>query len=198
MGSVGRPMDEARTKQIRQAALDLLAEEGYDRLTIEAVAARAGVGKPTVYRRWSSRADLVVDAVGGLSTVVPTPDTGSVEGDLRIVLSQIRPKEGRRLQVMRGLISALPRNPDLAALFREHVVEPRIDVLRTVFTRGIDRGEVPEGTDPDLLAAVIPSMFGFRALFAGRTVDADFAEAVLCQIVLPLLTSSRRPSKESA
>ncbi len=191
-------MDETRTELIRQAALELLAEDGYDLVTMEAVAARAGVGKPTIYRRWNSRADLVIDAVRSMVTTFPIPDTGSVEGDLRAVLGHIQPAEGRRLGVMGGLVSALPRDPDLAVLFREHVSKPRMDILRAIFARGAARGEIPEGTDTDLLATVIPSMFGFRVLFTGCAVDADFADAVLEQVLLPLLRSPRRPSKETA
>src|SRR5918911_3967499 len=86
----GRPRDPSRDEVIRAAILRLLAEVGYGSLTMDAVAARAGVGKATIYRRWRTKQDLVVDTISDLTrTEASTPDTGSLEGDLRALLHSL-------------------------------------------------------------------------------------------------------------
>src|SRR5580692_10112751 len=81
----GRPLDASRDIALREAALELLTEIGYDRLTIEAVASRARASKTTIYRRWTGKAELVVDALNGLRSTAPVPDTGSLRGDLEAI-----------------------------------------------------------------------------------------------------------------
>ncbi|MGH9122000.1 MAG: helix-turn-helix domain-containing protein, partial [Acidimicrobiales bacterium] len=103
----GRPLDPSRDEAICQAALTLLAEVGYDRLTVEAVAARAGAGKATVYRRWASKAALVADALNQIAPPQHLPDTGSLQGDCEVLCDIIaQAMDQSQIQVTQGLTSA--------------------------------------------------------------------------------------------
>ena len=118
-GRLGRKRDHSRDPEILTAALDVLAEVGYDRMTVDMVAARAKAGKATLYRRWPSKVELVVDAVGcmkqGEFTPDHLPDTGTLRGDL---VAMIRPHSladgERKLKIMAGVVSMLSRDPQLA------------------------------------------------------------------------------------
>ncbi|MGH9103248.1 MAG: TetR/AcrR family transcriptional regulator [Acidimicrobiales bacterium] len=182
----GRPRDPTRDDAIRQAAQELLVEVGYDLLTVEAVAARAHASKATIYRRWPSRAELVIDAVGCLARLPDLPDTGSLEEDLRMILEAKGVVDDFRLGVMSGLVSALPRNPDLARVFRDQFVASRSRPLRRVFDRAVARKEIPADRDLDLLTAVFAAMLTHRALIVGKPVDSTYLRTVVEQILLPL------------
>lgn len=185
----GRPRDAARDEAIREAARELLAEVGYDLLTMDAVAARAHASKATIYRRWPSKAELVIDTVGCLVAMPELPDRGSVEEDLRTALGAKGLVDDFRLRLMSGLVSALPRNPDLARVFQDKFVAGRARALRKVLERGVSRGEVPADRDLDLLTAIFPAMLIHRALILGRPVDVAYLRAVVEQVLLPLATA---------
>src|SRR5277367_6924805 len=104
----GRHLDASRDAALRDAALELLAEIGYDRLTIDSVAARAHASKTTIYRRWSGKAELVVDALNCLQRSRPAPDTGSLRGDLESIADNAASTDNQfSTQLMMGLITAL-------------------------------------------------------------------------------------------
>jgi len=117
---LGRKRDHTRDPEILEAALDVLAETGYDRMTVDMVAARAKAGKATVYRRWASKAELVVDAVACMKRVdvdsETLPDTGTLRGDL---IAMMKPHTivdaEKKLRVMAGLVSMLAENPELTS-----------------------------------------------------------------------------------
>src|ERR1700685_4461748 len=110
----GRPLDASRDVALRDAALTLLAEIGYDRLTIDSVAARAHASKTTIYRRWSGKAELIVDALNSLKGSQPVPDTGSLRGDLEeIARGAVSTDHCFDAQLMIGLITALARDEEL-------------------------------------------------------------------------------------
>ena len=140
----GRPRSEQAHQAIVEATLTLLDEGGYTALTIEAVAERAGVGKTTIYRRWPSKLELVVEAISELRPPGPPEDTGSLAGDFAAFA---------RGQVSRVARTALPRiaprliseavsDPELHAAVMSDVIEPVRDALRTVLRRGVERGEL--------------------------------------------------------
>src|ERR1700729_3548064 len=115
----GRPLDSTRNVALRDAALALLAEIGYDRLTIDSVAARAHASKTTIYRRWSGKAELVVDALHCSGGSRPAPDTGSLRGDLEAIALRSTSMDNRfDARLMIGLISALARHDELRRVFR--------------------------------------------------------------------------------
>ena len=101
--------------------------DGYDRLSMEGVAAAAGVGKATVYRRWGNKAELVIDAMATLKPAIDTIDTGSLDGDIELMIAaSCSPHSQRLLQVMVSICSALPREPELLEAFKTRFTEPRI------------------------------------------------------------------------
>ncbi len=124
----GRPRSERAHEAILEATLDLLLEEGFTRMSIEAVATRAGVGKATIYRRWPSKADLVVEAVAcRKEQPFVDPDSGGVREDLVSLARQaFRPRESSEVtELMLRLASARARHPELQEAFMRHIVEPR-------------------------------------------------------------------------
>ena len=135
----GRPRSEAAHQAILAAAVALLREVGYDAVTMDGIAARAGVGKATVYRRWATKEELVVEAITSLVRAFPVPDTGTTEGDLmalmrRILAMYADPATGLLLS---GLVAAKARSAPIAAAVREgfvatwrHAVFPRVRTPR--------------------------------------------------------------------
>jgi AcrR family transcriptional regulator len=185
-GHGGRPRDPSRDEAIREAALELLAEVGYDRLTIDAVAERAGAGKATVYRRWGSKGDLVVDALADLEPAGQLPDTGSLRGDLEHLCVQLSAEpESRTLAVMQGLASAISRDQTVMAAFNARFVAPRRAAMAEVFSRAQARGEMPAGKDLDLLTSVIPALLLHRLLTAPGEPSPDLPRRIVDEILIP-------------
>jgi AcrR family transcriptional regulator len=186
----GRPLDATRDVALRDAALSLLAEIGYDRLTIDSVAARAHASKTTIYRRWSGKAELVVDALNCLKESRPVPDTGSLRGDLEAIAHGSTSTDNRfDAQLMIGLITALARDAELRQVFRQRLIDPHKDNLKRVFERAVSRGEVPEDRNLDLLVSLFPALVIHHLLTSGEIPEADFAEQVMNDVILPLATA---------
>ena len=188
----GRRRNHARDPEILQAALDVLAETGYDGMTIDLVAARARAGKATLYRRWTSKSDLVLDAVACLKKadldLTRLPDTGTLRGDLIAMIKPHTIEDGeRKLQIMAGLMSMLSRDPDLAEAVDAAIVEPRAAVNRFLMRRAIDRGEVSPHHDIDTLSMVTPSMVAYRVLILRKPVDREFLISLIDGVLLPAL-----------
>ncbi|GIT79805.1 TetR family transcriptional regulator [Leifsonia sp. LS1] len=187
---LGRKRDHTRDPEILDAALDVLAETGYDRMTIDMVAARAKAGKATVYRRWASKADLVIDAVAcmkkGDIDFDALPDTGTLRGDLVAMMKPHTIVDAeKKLQIMAGLVSMLAKDPGLADAVNEAIVEPRASVNRIFLRRAVERGEIPADADIEKLALIAPSMASYRVLVQRKAVDREFLLSVLDDILLP-------------
>ena len=162
----GRPRDPATDEHIVEAAADLMLSRGFDKMTVDDVATRAGVGKATVYRRWPSKEDLAVaamDRVYGMD--VPEPDTGSIEGDLRQsygdVLAAVNTTAGRDL--LRASITESLRDERIAGLYRD-ASERRERQARRTFERAIARGELRPDADLDVLAQWLSGLLAFRVI----------------------------------
>ncbi|GAA4929841.1 TetR/AcrR family transcriptional regulator [Streptomonospora halophila] len=201
--SGGRRPDPAREAALRQAALELLAEVGYEALTVEAVAVRAGAGKATLYRRWASKADLVADAFHTMKAAGEPPDTGSLRGDLHeTALAAAGAEDGMSLKVTIGVAGALDRHPDLRAAFHERFVLPLRARLRAVFDRAAARGEISARHDLDLLAEVFPALVLQRSLITGAPAPLDYMRHVIEAVVWPLACAppphTGPPSPDSA
>src|SRR5918911_4206081 len=143
----GRPRDPSRDEVIRAAILRLLAEVGYGALTMDAVAAEAGVGKATINRRWRTKQDLVVDTISDLNRAeaIP-PDTGSLEGDLRQMLRQmVGVINGPAGAATLSLLSTVPHQPALAAAFRTGPLALWRQAFERIWDRAEQRGEVRPG-----------------------------------------------------
>lgn len=187
---LGRKRDHTRDAEILDAALDVLAEIGYDRMTIDMVAARAKAGKATLYRRWPSKPELVLDAVACMKSqdidYDNLPDTGTLRGDL---VAQMKPPTirdaERKMQVMAGIVSLLADNPELAETARQALIEPRAAANRIFFTRAIERGEISPDVDLDMLCLIGPAMAAYRTLMLRKPIDREYLMAIIDRVVLP-------------
>jgi AcrR family transcriptional regulator len=194
--TVGRPRDETRDAAILEATLAVLGEVGYDRLTIDAVAARAKASKATVYRRWTGKAALVVDA---MQTTKPKPaadgqppcywpDTGSLRGDLlagvRNFAEKLTSDEGKLLG---AVLTAQMRDPELATAMREATFEDKRRSCRILADRAVARGELSTPAGADTFVEVLPAIMFNRAFISGQPFDEAFITHVVDDVALPLL-----------
>jgi AcrR family transcriptional regulator len=184
----GRPRDPSRDEAIIDAAVDALVREGYDRLSIEGVATAAGVGKATVYRRWSSKAELVIDAMATLKPSIDTIDTGSLDGDIELMIAvSCSPHSQRLIQVMVSICSALPREPELLEAFRSRFTEPRIARITAMLERAKGRGDLGPDIDIAMAASLLPSLMLQRVITTGQPAGRAYAEQVVGSVLLPVL-----------
>jgi AcrR family transcriptional regulator len=185
----GRPRDPSRDGVIRAAILHLLAQVGYGALTMDAVASEAGVGKATIYRRWRTKQDLVVDTISDLNRDVATPpDTGSLEGDLRQMLrSMVSVITGPTGAATLSLLSTVPHQPALADAFRNGPLAVWRESFDQIWQRAEQRGEIPPGVSTSVLGETTSALLVQRWLLTGRPVDDEFADQVLDSVVLPLI-----------
>jgi AcrR family transcriptional regulator len=175
----GRPRDPHRDEAILSAALEILNAEGYSGLTIEGVAARAGVGRPTIYRRWASKAELVVAALGDTAHIaVPDVDTGSVRRDLVVMqrrqVALMNSPESRRITA--GLVADLATDPDLGHLYVSEYLVPRRAIVFRVLQRAVDRGELASDADFSFLHDLLVGPLFMRAVVWGEPLADDMAE----------------------
>lgn len=187
---LGRKRDHTRDPEILDAAVDILAEIGYDGMTIDMVATRVKAGKATIYRRWPSKAELVIDAVACIKSkdidYDNLPDTGTLRGDLIAVIKPHTIEDAeKKLQVMAGLVSMLSRNPELAGTVKSAIVDPRAALTRFFMQRAKDRGEIAADVDLDTLSMVSASMVSYRVLMLRKPVDRQFLLSVIDSVVLP-------------
>jgi AcrR family transcriptional regulator len=185
---LGRRRDHTRDADILNAALDVLAESGYDGMTIDMVAARAKAGKATVYRRWASKGELVVDAIACMKqgSLDQLPDTGTLRGDL---VAMIRPhsiEDGeRKMKMMAGMMSMLDKAPELAETVHKIIVEPRANANRILFRRAIERGEISSDCDIETLSLISQSMGAYRTLILKKPIDREFLISIIDGVILP-------------
>jgi AcrR family transcriptional regulator len=186
----GRPRDPSRDGVIRTAILRLLADVGYGALTMDAVAAQAGVGKATIYRRWRTKEDLVVDTIAGLEQrTIDGPDTGTVEGDLRSLMhSLVTIINGPLGAATLALLSTVPHQPSLAAAFRSGPITVWRSAFEEVWARGVARGEV---SGPVALASEATSaLLVQRWLLTREPVTEEWADEVLARVVVPMIRAT--------
>jgi AcrR family transcriptional regulator len=185
----GRPRDPSRDGVIRAAILRLLAEVGYGALTMDAVASEAGVGKATIYRRWRTKQDLVVDTISDLNRAEASPpDTGSLEGDLRAMLrSFVAVITGPTGAATLSLLSTVPHHPALAEAFRSGPIAVWQQAFQELFARAEQRGEIRPGAGTSVAAETTSALIVQRWLLTGRPIDDAYADEVLDTVVLPLL-----------
>jgi AcrR family transcriptional regulator len=168
-------------RAIIDATRDLLTAEGYTRLRLEHVAARAGVGKATIYRRWGSKEALAQELLTELAAPhIAVPDTGDTREELlACVVNPMRAiTETSFGPVIRALLSQIAGNPTLGDPFRATVVQARRDEVARVIARGVARGDLRPDTDPDVATELLVGPVYFRLVFGGRLTQ-DFAERVV-------------------
>ncbi len=182
----GRPRSEESRQSILRSTLKLLRQDGgFADLSIEAIAADANVGKTTVYRWWPTKAALVADAFSASADdELRFPNTGSVQKDMSLQMRRlIRVFRSKRGKVVAALLAGGQSDPELIAAFRERFLRPRRKQAYQTLRRGIDRGELPAGSDLDL---ILDSLYGpiyMRFLIRHGKLDENFADEI-CTLVL--------------
>jgi AcrR family transcriptional regulator len=187
-----RRAPERRTA-VLQSVYALLAEVGYDRMTMDAVAARAHVSKATIYRMWPDKPDLVAEALGcAFSDHRVLPDTGSLRGDLlAMVTTACEVCAGPTGEVVSGVLTAAALNPALARTLHESLYERKHAIYETVIRRAVDRGDVHSETNPHLLHEVLFALVLARRLRVDEPLDERFAGHVVDDVLVPVLTRAR-------
>jgi AcrR family transcriptional regulator len=192
----GRRRSDRSHQAIITATQELLVERGYRALTIEGVAARAGVGKQTIYRWWPSRAALVLEAYLAASDRVqlPSPDSRSTREDVRALIGWLaavlaEPTGGR---VVAGLVGDIQHDSDLAEGFRQDVVPARRQAMLAALERGRERGEIRDDADLELAVDALHGAVFYRLLLSGEPLDAAFAERLTDQVLDGLVPPAAR------
>lgn len=189
----GRPRDASRDDALRQAALEVMAEVGYRALTMDAVAARARAGKATIYRRWESKLDLVIDTCTQLAQQnLAEPDTGSLAGDLREFLSAFAAfLSGPIGKAAQALVGELPHEPELATAFRDTFLIAQLDVLRRILERAAERGELRADAPRGMAVEIAGAALIYRLMLTGDPLDLPFVDRVVDQVLLPLVAEGQ-------
>jgi len=179
---------EAREQAITDATTSLLAEIGYEALTMDAVASRARASKATIYRRWQGKADLVGDALRRCSPAeaIEIPMTGSLRGDLIALLSRLRDNFASKDRgLLTGVLHAMHRDPELADIMRGQLRQSRRAVLAEIERRATHYGVQPVGIKQ--VAEVISGSMMMRLLVTAEPVDEEFIAAFVDDVLIPLL-----------
>jgi len=181
------PRAEAREQAILDAALELIMEVGYDRLSMDALAERAHAGKATIYRRWTGKAQVVAEAIRRRKSEHEVdPDTGSLRGDLLGALGHTCTSLTLDEAIVSGVMSAMRTDPELAALMRAQVInaDGKFD---SIVERAVGRGELPPGTTAGPINEVGPAVVMMRLAFRGEPLDDAFTTHLVDDILLPIL-----------
>src|SRR5271157_1498300 len=191
----GRPRSEHARQAILRSTMSLLQKTGFSDLTIEAIAANAGVGKATIYRWWPNKGVLVVDAfASGTESRLHFPDTGSVYRDVSLQMRQViaifRSPRGR---IVAALLGAGQSDPELLEAFRARFLRPRRQEAYKTLRRGIERGELPRGLDLDLVLDILYGAIYMRFLIRHDELSPGYVNEV-CHLVLSGAANDSLPS----
>jgi AcrR family transcriptional regulator len=184
-------LDPERREAILRATLDVLAENGYDALRLDVVAARAKASKATLYRHWPGKADLVVAAVRCYkqADLVAQTDTGSLRGDVLAALRAITDSmTGPTGQIMAGVVIAMQRDAELARTVRTSMLKDKHDLARRMLDRAIARGELPADTDPEIFPEIAFGLLFARIFIRGGPADEAYLTRLADEIIIPLMT----------
>jgi AcrR family transcriptional regulator len=182
-----RPRVEGdREQEILAATLEILTEVGFDKLTMDAVAARAKASKATLYRRWENKASLVIEALHSTKEEPPLVDTGSLRGDLMAAFCGMGGlADPDTVATFASTITAICRDPEFAETFRNEVVGPKLQRSRTIWERARERGEIRKQVDLDLLEPALAGIVLHRVFVLGQQPDENLIARVIDQIILP-------------
>jgi AcrR family transcriptional regulator len=179
----GRPRSEASWRAILAAALELVVEIGYAELTIEGIAARAGVGKQTIYRWWPSKADVLLEAGATKADLhVPVTDQGSYRADLRAFLEasyKLANDYPGLPDLLRALMAEAQINPEFGDRFRTAFLQRRRDALAVITSRARKRGDLPDRPAPGTVADIVFGTIWYRVLATRQPLDDQLVEDLL-------------------
>jgi AcrR family transcriptional regulator len=178
-----------RETELLAVTLQLLQEHGYDRLTVDGVAAAARASKATVYRRWPSKAELVLAAfIEGIRQVAVPPDTGTLRGDLlqlgELVCEQARQHAG----TIRAVLVEVSRNPALNDALQHQFIEQRKALIHHILHQAVDRGEIDDAAIIDEIWDLLPGYLIFRSLTPNRLPTQHTVQTLVDNVVIPSLT----------
>lgn len=196
---MGRPRDARADRAILEATLELIAELGVYGFRTEDVAARAGVGKGAIYRRYRSKDELVTAAIAAVvSEEITVPDTGSTRADLLVLMREAVDLYRGALagRLMPNLIGAMAQKPELAHSIRERFLAGRRAALSEVLRRGVERGDLHRDLDLDLALDVLGGPLFYRLLVTGGPIDEQLAEGI-ADLILRGFAPDKRPRTKS-
>ncbi|WP_176086598.1 TetR/AcrR family transcriptional regulator [Martelella sp. HB161492] len=181
----GRPRDLEAARALKTAALDLVRRHGYGHVSIAMIAAQAGVARQTLYNRWQTKADLVLDAVfDEANRQVSSPDLAAdvpIRDQLEAFLMRVFAHVRADGDTLRALIAAAQETPGFREAFRERFVKPREAIVTALLQQAQQRGELSAARDPAFLSEMIHGVFWYR-LLNGKCVGAGFASAIAAEI----------------
>jgi AcrR family transcriptional regulator len=189
----GRPLDPEKDKAIASAVYEVLADVGYSGFTMDEVALAAGVGKAAIYRRWSSKADLLASFIDvGVDDTLVMPDTGSLREDLVVLLqSLLDVLGGPGGRATRAVLNAVIDDPTLTEAYQRGPLERWRQSFGEVFDRAAERKEIAPGAGTSLAAEAGPAILVQRWLVSGRQLNHAVATAVVDEVMMPLLERQR-------
>jgi AcrR family transcriptional regulator len=182
-----------REAELLEVTLRLLQQEGYDRLTVDAVAANARASKATVYRRWPTKAELVLAAfIEGVRQVAVAPETGTLRGDLLQIGESICHHARTHASTMRAVLVEVSRNTELNDVMQHQFLDQRKALFDHVLRQAVDRGEIDVAAITEDLWDVMPGYLIFRSVFSTRTATRGTVQALVDDVMIPSLTRQIR------
>jgi AcrR family transcriptional regulator len=178
-----------RETELLAVTLQLLQEHGYDRLTVDAVAAKAHASKATVYRRWPSKAELVLAAfIEGIRPLAVPPETGTLRGDL-LRLGELVCQQGQQhAGTIRAVLVEVSRNPELNEVMQQQFIEQREALMGDILQQAVDRGEIEQAAINDELWDLLPHYLIFRSIIPGRPPTPHTVQTLVDDVIIPSLT----------
>jgi len=178
-----------REAELLAVTLQLLQEHGYDRLTVDAVAAKARASKATVYRRWPSKAELVLAAfIEGVRQVAVPPETGTLRGDLLRMGELICQQGKQHAGTIRAVLVEVSRSPALNEVMQHEFIEQRKALMIHILQEAVDRGEIDRAAVNEELWDVMPHYLIFRSILPGPPPTRQTVQALVDEVVIPSLT----------
>jgi AcrR family transcriptional regulator len=178
-----------RETELLAVTLQLLQEHGYDRLTVDAVAATARASKATVYRRWPSKAELVLAAfIEGIRQVAVPPETGTLRGDLLRVGELVCQQAEQHASTIRAVLVEVSRNPALNDVMQHQFLDQRKALIGHVLQQAVDRGEIDAAAINDEFWDLLPGYLIFRSIIPSRPPTRHTVQALVDEVMIPSLT----------
>lgn len=178
-----------RETELLAVTLQLLQEHGYDRLTVDAVAATARASKATVYRRWPSKAELVLAAlIESIRQVAVPPETGTLRGDLLRLGELVSRETLQHASTIRAVLVETSRNPALNDVMQHEFIDQRKALIRHVLQQAVDRGEIDGAAINDELWDLMPGYLIFRSIIQNRPPSAQTVQTLVDDVIVPSLT----------
>jgi AcrR family transcriptional regulator len=181
-----------REAELLEVTLRLLQEHGYDGLTVDAVAMTARASKATVYRRWPSKAELVLAAfIEGTRQVAVPPDTGTLRGDLLRVGQLVCEQAGQHASTMRAVLFEMSRNSALNDVMQRQFLDQRKALIQHILRQAVERGEIEQAAISNELWDLLPGYLVFRSILANRPPTQRTVQALVDDVIIPSLTRPR-------